>query len=159
MPPLLKRAAFPKVLRRLQPLVSVQKSQLSQNRRKVIFINWRRLYWGSLEELLYGIFEDGSPRDELAIMPDTHETRRILEELHRELQAFARHYNLKIVWRQTVRTVSQGIPDVTNAFLEYWSQGLSKDKKAASQLDLATLCKLAIQNSDQSSVLKTEDKP
>jgi hypothetical protein len=98
---------------------------------KPVFINWQQLYWGKLRDLIYSDSEayaedigETQEGDEIQI-EDTESCQEFTAELRKELKAFAKHFNFKIMWRKTL--VSK-IPDVTSDFLDYWGKGLSKNK-------------------------------
>ncbi len=131
--------------------------------KKLIFIDWRRLYWGKLSDLvcsqeeLHGddSHQDGSHRDDPyhnstreivhnqeqdMILNDTQDALEFARELRQELKSFARHYGFQIVWRKKPSSVRDG----TDAFLEYWDRGFSQ-RAPGKTISFAQLCALSAQ--------------
>jgi len=146
LPISLKRAAFPRLLKWLRPVPTSPIAKAARKEKQAVFINWRRLYWGNLDGLLYRDEGENLSRDGEAEIPDTYGTDGFADELRRELRAFAKDYNLKLIWRQTSKSISMGIPEVTGAFLEYWYRGLSQQGNEAARMPLADLCRLGDQD-------------
>lgn len=133
------RPAFQKKLKRVHTisLGSFRSGSLRQNKtKKAVFIDWRKLYWGRLSDLIYSeVQEDwGEGREEMLETPDaqeqrnlsmnTEDTQAFAKELREELKAFARHYGFKIVWRKKALE----LPDVTDSFLDYWDRGTFEEQ-------------------------------
>jgi hypothetical protein len=110
-------------------------SSRKKENQKEVFINWQKLYWGKLEDLIFckeeayadGVREVSEATEEQGVTypSDTEETLAFSKELRQELKSFAKHYGLKIVWFKK----SLEITDGTAAFLEYWDRGYSQKKK------------------------------
>ena len=121
-------------------------------KKKPIFIDWRRLYWGKLSDLVYGPQElqgDDSQEDLREIVDsqhqdissiDTQDALEFAKELRQELKSFARQYGFQIVWRKKPSSVRDG----TDAFLEYWDRGFSQ-RAPGKTISFAQLCALSTQ--------------
>lgn len=111
----------------LQDLVDHRKHPST---RRSVFINGAQLYWGKLNDLIYGRDETSCNAVHL-VNYDSFETyegedaeKGFLQEIRQELKSFTDSYNLKIVWNAEG---TNNAPDVTKAFLNYWDQGLSQE--------------------------------
>jgi hypothetical protein len=95
-----------------------------------VFVNWERLHWGQLGDLIQPneFWRDNSD--------DAEELQEHTFELRRELKTFEKRFNLKIVWRKLDKY--KDCPDVTDEFIEYWSQGISQ-RKSQGAITLASL--------------------
>lgn len=130
------RPAFQKKLQRVSSVKGGSFRSLSLKKkagRKEVFIDWRKLYWGKLKDLIYSEEETctddiheiaGTEGQDIATL-DTEDALVFATELRQELKSFARQYNLKIVWRKK----SPDITDGTAAFLEYWDKGYSQENR------------------------------
>lgn len=121
-------------------------------KKKLIFIDWRRLYWGKLSDLVYGPHElqgddpqedvreivDSQDQDIYSI--DTQDALEFARELRQELKSFARQYGFQIVWRKKPSDIRDG----TDAFLEYWDRGFSQ-RAPGKTISFAQLCALSAQ--------------
>lgn len=144
------RPAFQKKLKRVKPvgLRSFNARGCKQNfNKKAVFIDWRKLYWGKLGDLIYSEEEtyaddaqgvEGTEVQNIDFL-DSQESKDFAKELRRELKAFAKQYGLKIMWRKK----SLGITDATAAFLEYWDKGFSREE-AGKAIPFAELCALSV---------------
>ncbi len=143
------RPAFQKKLKRVNSVKGGSFRSLSLKKKvgkKEVFIDWRKLYWGKLEDLIYS--EEEAYTDEAseilgteeqnASPLDTQESQAIAKELRQELKSFARQYGLKIVWRKK----SLDLTDATAAFLEYWDKGYSQEERGK-VLPFTELCALS----------------
>lgn len=128
------RPAFQKKLKRVSSIKRGSFRSLSLKKKvekKEVFIDWRKLYWGKLEDLIYSeeeaytddAQEISGTEEQNASSLDTEETQAFAKELRQELKSFAKQYGLKIVWRKK----SLGVTDGTAAFLEYWDKGFSQE--------------------------------
>jgi len=150
------RPAFNKKLKRVKPVsfgsfksVGHIRKPDQKAKKKQVYIDWRRLYWGNLSDLIYSAEElhnDGSQevtdiQDQDAHSLDTQDTQVFASELRQELKSFARQYSLKIVWRKK----SLDIMDGTAAFLEYWDKGLSQGNQGEAP-PFAELCAVSARN-------------
>jgi hypothetical protein len=146
------RPAFQKKLKRLNPVGfgSFNAKRRKDTHKKAVFIDWRKLYWGKLGDLIYSeeealIVDDlqkiaGIEEQHMSSL-DSQESQDFAGELRQELKSFARQYGLKIVWRRK----SPGIIDGTAAFLEYWDKGLSESNPHKA-VPFAELCALSVKN-------------
>jgi hypothetical protein len=141
---------FQKNLKRLKPvgwhsfqLLSLEKKP----KKKAIFINWRKLYWGKLSDLVYGVEEvyvddvqeiAGTEEQNSSLLLDTEESQSFAKELRHELKSFTEQYGLKIMWRKK----SLDLLDGTAAFLEYWNRGFSQEK-LSKVISFTELCSLS----------------
>jgi hypothetical protein len=149
------RPAFQKKLKRVKSvrLHSFTFLKLNKNK-KTIFIDWRKLYWGKLGDLIYGVEEtyddniqDKPGTEEKASSSfDTEESLVFAKELRQELRSFARQYNLKIVWWKK----SPDLQDATSAFLEYWDKGFSQEEQAK-VISFSELCALSVRHTNPES--------
>jgi hypothetical protein len=143
------RPAFQKKLKRVSSIKKGSFRSLSLNKKvskKEVFIDWRKLYWGKLKDLIYSEEETylddaqgiaGTEEQNISSL-DTEESQAFAKELRQELKSFARQYGLKIVWRKK----SLNIKDGTAAFLEYWDRGFSQEDQSKA-LPFAELCALS----------------
>lgn len=127
------RPAFQKKLKRVSSVKGGSFRSLSLKKKvskKEVFIDWRKLYWGKLSDLIYSEEETctddvheiaGTEGQEIATL-DSQESQVFATELRQELKSFARQYGLKIVWRKKSLDVTDG----TAALLEYWDKGYSQ---------------------------------
>lgn len=158
------RPAFQKKLKRVKPVgfgsfksIAYIGKPGQKAKKKQVYIDWRRLYWGNLSDLVYSaeeLHDDGYQevthiQDQNIHSLDTQDTQAFASELRQELKSFARQYGLKIVWRKK----SLDILDGTAAFLEYWDKGLSQDAPP-----FAELCALSAKNTAASD-MGTKQKP
>jgi len=154
------RPAFQKKLKRVKPVgfgsfrsIAYIGKPGQKAKKKQVYIDWRRLYWGNLSDLIYSAEElhnDGEVtdiQDQGAHSLDMQDTQAFASELRQELKSFARQYGLKIVWRKK----SLDILDGTAAFLEYWDKGLSQANEHKA-LPFAELCALSARNTAASDV-------
>lgn len=129
------RPSFQKKLQRVKSvrMGSFKSLALKQkHKKKAIFIDWQKLYWGKLSDLIYpaeeayedDVQEIAETEEQNSSFLDTGDNQVLAKELRQELKSFARQYGLKIVWRKTSPDLSDG----TAAFLEYWDKGLSQAK-------------------------------
>lgn len=146
----ISRSAFKKKLKRVKTvgLRSFNAMKVEQNsNKKAVFIDWRKLYWGKLRDLIYseeetyaddlqGIAE--TPEEQTYSLLDTEDAEIFAKELRQELKSFAKHYGLKILWRKKALDIIDG----TGAFLEYWDKGLSQ-KDQEKILSFEELCSLS----------------
>lgn len=132
------RPSFLKKLKKVKALPSkgFRHAILKESEKKTVFINWKALYWGKLSDLVYGPDETeeegiltwqpyGQGKGQDYANLDTEETQSFARELREELKAFAKTYNLRIVWNRGKRK-GRPLPDATTAFLEYWDRGFSE---------------------------------
>lgn len=128
------RPSFHKKLvkvKRLQP-GGFRQRDLKKGEKKRAYINWQKLYWGKLIDLVYGPDEwaeegqgpESFDQGNVWGVSDTEDTQGFARELRQELKAFAKDYGLKVVWTKKSRN-QDAIPDLTGEFLEYWDKGLS----------------------------------
>ena len=144
------RPAFQRKLKRVSSIKRGSFRSLSLKKKvskEEVFIDWRKLYWGKLSDLVYSEEEtytddiqgiSGSEEQNAASL-DTEDALAFAKELRQELKSFARQYGFKIVWRKK----SLDITDGTAAFLEYWDKGLSQEDQGKA-LPFAQLCALSI---------------
>lgn len=144
------RPAFQKKLKRVKTvgLPSFNARGCKQHlNKKAVFIDWRKLYWGKLGDLIYSEEEayaddaqgiEGTEEQKIAFL-DSQESQAFAKELRRELKAFAKQYGLKILWQKK----SLGITDATAAFLEYWDKGFSREGPGKA-IPFAELCALSV---------------
>lgn len=144
------RPAFQRKLKRVSSIKRGSFRSLSLKKKvskKEVFIDWRKLYWGKLSDLIYskeesymddvqGILES---EEQNILTLDTEENQVFAKELRQELKAFAKQYGLKVVWRKK----SLGVTDGTAAFLEYWDRGLSQENRDK-VMPFAELCALIV---------------
>lgn len=146
------RPAFQKKLKRVSSIKRGSFRSLSLNKKankKEIFIDWHKLYWGKLSDLVYSeeetytddVHEIAGSEEQNAASLDTEDALAFAKELRQELKSFARQYGLKIVWRKK----SPGATDGTAAFLEYWDKGYSQGGQESIPL-FEKLCPLSIRN-------------
>jgi len=149
------RPAFQKKLKRVKPVsfgsfksVDHIRKPDQKAKKKPVYIDWRRLYWGNLSDLIYSTEElhnDGTQEvtdiQDQDHSLDTQDTQVFASELRQELKSFARQYSLKIVWRKK----SLDIMDGTAAFLEYWDKGLSQGNQGEAP-PFAELCAVSARN-------------
>jgi len=115
-----------------------------QANKKRVFIDWRKLYWGTLRDLLHSeeksYLEESKNIQEVfdAQAQETEEAREFTRELRQELKSFAKCYELKIVWQKK----SLDLPDATSAFLDYWDKGMSQEK-VDNIMPFSNLCALS----------------
>ena len=144
------RPAFKKKLKRVKSvgLRSLIPLNLKRNsNKKLIFIDWQKLYWGNLVDLIYSPDEaydsnlQGEAKAEQngSLSFDTQESLALAKELRQELKGFAKHYGFQIVWRKK----SSKVVDGTRAFLEYWDRGLSQGDQDKI-MPFAELCSLSV---------------
>jgi len=103
------RPAFERPLKHVSSLEfgSFKKQTLDRKASlKPIYIDWKKIYWGDLSELIYG----------------EEESEDLARELRRQLRGFANQYGFRIVWQKT----SEDVPDGTLAFIQYWDKGLAQ---------------------------------
>lgn len=104
-----RRPAFERSLKQVSSIEmgSFRKHALHRNASlKPVYIDWKKIYWGELSDLIYG----------------EEEGEDLTRELRLQLKGFAHHYGLRIVWKKT----SEDILDGTSAFIQYWDKGLSQ---------------------------------
>lgn len=162
------RPAFQKKLKRVKPVgfgsfksIAYIGKPGQKAKKKQVYIDWRRLYWGNLSDLIYsaeelhddGLQEITDIQDQDAHSLDTQDTQAFASELRQELKSFARQYSLKIVWRKK----SLDILDGTAAFLEYWDKGLSQGNQGEAP-PFAELCALSARNTAASN-MQVKQKP
>lgn len=146
------RPAFQKKLKRVNSVKGGSFRSLSLKKKvgkKEVFIDWRKLYWGKLSDLIYSeeetytddVHEIAGTEGQDIGTSDSQESQVFATELRQELKSFARQYNLKIVWR----TKSPDITDGTAAFLEYWDKGYSQEEQGKA-LPFAQLYALSIRD-------------
>lgn len=146
------RPAFQKKLKRIKPMKmgSFKSDGLRlKSNKKTVFIDWQKLYWGKLFDLIYDEGESYGDDDpeiagikvESASSLDTEDSQAFAKELRQELKSFAKQYGLKIVWKKKSRDVA----DRTAAFLEYWERGFSQESKR-DVLSYAELCALSVKD-------------
>jgi hypothetical protein len=117
---------------------------------KEVFIDWQKLYWGKLEDLIFckeEAYADGlrevsevTEGQGVTYPSDTEETLAFAKELRQELKSFAKQYGFKIVWLKK----TPDIEDVTSPFLEYCDRGFSQNKKHE-VISFSNLCELCPQ--------------
>lgn len=98
----------------------VQRLDHRDRARQTVFINWERLHWGTLSDLIQ---PNEVWREEVG---DGEDLQELTLELRKELRSFEKQFALKIIWRKPRRF--QNCPDVTEKFIEYWDKGLSHQK-------------------------------
>lgn|GEM_PF-2752850 len=153
------RPTFQKKLKRVKPVVwhsfrslGLKQACASQKgNKKAIFIDWRKLYWGKLSDLIYGAEEPCDEgikgiavrEEQNALFDDTEDLKAFVKELRQELKSFAKQYGLKIIWRKKPLDLMDG----TAAFLEYWDKGFSQEKQEK-VLSFDDLCALSVRNTN-----------
>ncbi len=143
------RPAFQKKLKRVKSVGLRSFNGIGRNQgrtKKAVFIDWRKLYWGKLSDLIYSeeqTYTDGAKgitgtEEQNISSLDSQESQSFAKELRQELKLFAKQYGLNIVWRNKSLDVTDG----TAAFLEYWDKGLSQEEQDKA-LPFDELCALS----------------
>jgi hypothetical protein len=101
-------------------------------KKRPVFINWRKLYWGNLGDLTKPerFFESNTPVQPTEVgyvAPTGNEALRYFtQELRAALRAFEKKHCVRIVWYKA----DVAIPDATPQFINFWDKDFGQMKAA-----------------------------